>query len=237
MASLLLVTEDNGFATAAEALSNADLTVTRAHAEEAVAVAKHDLPDVLAIDTDSIVEAKPPTSGEMRAPTSYCQNLPGRPRRASQAPTARPMRNGSRIWFAPGRTPREQWCRFAADGAIQRRGRPAPCGDRARPRHGRARRIDAFGHRSPVPGIPFDQGARPRGRSDRHGALDARSRKPAVAGAIGRPVVRHDNSGTADRGDRRLEGCARRAARLAGANQDHRGPACRDGCDRSRRFK
>lgn len=58
MASLLLVTEDHGFATAA-ALSNADLTVTRAHAEEAVAVARHDLPDVLAIDTDSIVEAKP----------------------------------------------------------------------------------------------------------------------------------------------------------------------------------
>jgi CheY-like chemotaxis protein len=59
MASLLLVTEDHGFATAAESLSNADLTVTRAHAEEAVAVARHDLPDVLAIDTDSIVEAKP----------------------------------------------------------------------------------------------------------------------------------------------------------------------------------
>jgi CheY-like chemotaxis protein len=59
MASLLLITEDNGFATAAEALSSADLTVTRAHAEEAVAVARHDLPDVLAIDTDSIVEAKP----------------------------------------------------------------------------------------------------------------------------------------------------------------------------------
>ena len=59
MASLLLVTEDHGFATAAEALSNADLTVTRAHAEEAVAVARHGLPDVLAIDTDSIVEAKP----------------------------------------------------------------------------------------------------------------------------------------------------------------------------------
>ena len=59
MASLLLVTEDNGFATAAEALASADLTVTRAHAEEAVAVARHDLPDVLAIDTDSIVEAKP----------------------------------------------------------------------------------------------------------------------------------------------------------------------------------
>jgi hypothetical protein len=59
MASLLLVTEDNAFATAVEALSSADLTVTRAHAEEAVAVARHDLPDVLAIDADSIVEAKP----------------------------------------------------------------------------------------------------------------------------------------------------------------------------------
>jgi hypothetical protein len=59
MASLLLVTEDNGFATAVEALSSADLIVTRALAEEAVAVARHDLPDVLAIDTDSIAEAKP----------------------------------------------------------------------------------------------------------------------------------------------------------------------------------
>src|SRR5258708_37814032 len=59
MASILLVTEDNGFATAVEAVSSADLAVTRAHAEEAVAVARHDLPDVLAIDTDSIVEAKP----------------------------------------------------------------------------------------------------------------------------------------------------------------------------------
>jgi hypothetical protein len=59
MASLLLVTEDNDFATAAAALSSADVTLTRARAEEAVALAKHDLPDILAIDTDSIVEAKP----------------------------------------------------------------------------------------------------------------------------------------------------------------------------------
>jgi hypothetical protein len=58
MISLLLVTEDIGFATAAEALSRADLTVTRAHAEEAIALARQDLPDVLAIDTDSIAEAK-----------------------------------------------------------------------------------------------------------------------------------------------------------------------------------
>jgi CheY-like chemotaxis protein len=58
MASLLLITEDDVFATAAETLSSADLTVTRAHVEEAIALAKHDLPDILAIDTDSIVEAK-----------------------------------------------------------------------------------------------------------------------------------------------------------------------------------
>lgn len=57
MASLLLVTEDDVFATAAEALSNADLTVKRAHGEEAVALARHDRPDVLAIDTDSVTEA------------------------------------------------------------------------------------------------------------------------------------------------------------------------------------
>jgi hypothetical protein len=59
MASLLLVTDDDGFATAAEALSGADLMVRRAQAEEAVALARQDLPDVLAIDTDSIVEARP----------------------------------------------------------------------------------------------------------------------------------------------------------------------------------
>jgi CheY-like chemotaxis protein len=59
MTSLLLITEDNGFATAAEALSGAELTVTRVRAEEAVALARHELPDVLAIDTDSIVEARP----------------------------------------------------------------------------------------------------------------------------------------------------------------------------------
>jgi hypothetical protein len=59
MASLLLVTEDTCFAAAAEALSSADLTVTRARAEETVALARHDLPEIIAIDTDSIVEAKP----------------------------------------------------------------------------------------------------------------------------------------------------------------------------------
>jgi chemotaxis response regulator CheB len=59
MVSLLLVTEDNGFAAAAATLSSADLIMTRAHAEEAVTLARHDRPDVVAIDADSIVEAKP----------------------------------------------------------------------------------------------------------------------------------------------------------------------------------
>jgi hypothetical protein len=58
MTSLLLVTEDSGFATAAEALSTAGLIITRVHAEEAVALARQHLADILAIDTDSTVEAR-----------------------------------------------------------------------------------------------------------------------------------------------------------------------------------
>ena len=58
MASLLLVTDDACFAAAAAALSNAELTVTRAQPEEVVALARRELPDILAIDTDSIAEAK-----------------------------------------------------------------------------------------------------------------------------------------------------------------------------------
>ncbi|HEY4985943.1 MAG TPA: hypothetical protein VII39_04925 [Bradyrhizobium sp.] len=57
MASLLLVTEDRGFATAAQALAGADLTVSHAHAEEAVAMARQEAPDVVVIDADSVVEA------------------------------------------------------------------------------------------------------------------------------------------------------------------------------------
>lgn len=58
MASLLLVTEDHGFAVAAEALSGPDLTVTHAHAEEAIATARQGLPDILGVDMDSVVEAR-----------------------------------------------------------------------------------------------------------------------------------------------------------------------------------
>jgi len=59
MTSLLLVTEDPGFATAAAALSTSDLAVSHAHAEEAIAIVQRSLPDVFAIDTDSVVEAGP----------------------------------------------------------------------------------------------------------------------------------------------------------------------------------
>jgi hypothetical protein len=59
MVSLLLVTEDHGFGVAAEALSSPDLAVSRSHAEEAVALAQRELPDIVAIDTDSIAEAGP----------------------------------------------------------------------------------------------------------------------------------------------------------------------------------
>ena len=57
MASLLLLTEDPVFAVAAAAFSTLELTVTLAHAEEAIAIARRGLPDVLAVDTDSVVEA------------------------------------------------------------------------------------------------------------------------------------------------------------------------------------
>jgi chemotaxis response regulator CheB len=58
MTALLLVTEDPGFAVAAAALSKSDLTVTLAHAEETIAVARRLRPDVFAVDTDSVVEAE-----------------------------------------------------------------------------------------------------------------------------------------------------------------------------------
>jgi hypothetical protein len=58
MASLLLVTEDPAFALAAEAISSSDLTITHAHAEEVIAIARRDLPDILAVDTDSVAEAE-----------------------------------------------------------------------------------------------------------------------------------------------------------------------------------
>jgi hypothetical protein len=58
MAALLVVTKDDGFAAAAHALAGAELTVTRADVEDAVAVVRQDHPDIIAIDADSIHDAK-----------------------------------------------------------------------------------------------------------------------------------------------------------------------------------
>ncbi len=58
MTTLVVVTKDDGFGTAAQALAGAALTVTRADVEDAVAVARRDHPDVIAIDADSIPDAK-----------------------------------------------------------------------------------------------------------------------------------------------------------------------------------
>jgi hypothetical protein len=54
MAGLILITEDDALAVAIQALSCAELTVRCVHVEEAVASARHDRPDILAVDTDSI---------------------------------------------------------------------------------------------------------------------------------------------------------------------------------------
>ena len=59
MASLLLITEDHCFAAAMDALANTELRVTRAQPEEAIALARHELPDSVAIDADSVADAKP----------------------------------------------------------------------------------------------------------------------------------------------------------------------------------
>jgi CheY-like chemotaxis protein len=63
MAGLLVITEDDAFALAIQALnfqalSGAELAVTCVHAEEAVAAARHHRPDILAVDTDSIRDAQ-----------------------------------------------------------------------------------------------------------------------------------------------------------------------------------
>jgi CheY-like chemotaxis protein len=69
MTALVVVTEDDAFATAIRALAGADLSaglsvtsaelsVTCVHAEEAIASARHDRPDLVAVDTDSIRDSR-----------------------------------------------------------------------------------------------------------------------------------------------------------------------------------
>src|SRR5262249_57309284 len=58
MAALVVVTEDDAFAAAIQALANAGLAVSRVHVEEALAAAHHDRPDILAVDTDSVRDSQ-----------------------------------------------------------------------------------------------------------------------------------------------------------------------------------
>ena len=65
MTTLVVVTEDDAFAAAIQALAGAglsvtgaDLSVTCVHVEEAIASARHDRPDIVAVDTDSIRDSQ-----------------------------------------------------------------------------------------------------------------------------------------------------------------------------------
>jgi len=58
MAEIVLITEDDAFATAASALASDTLVLRRVNAEDAVAIARSDRPDVLAVDVDSVHHAR-----------------------------------------------------------------------------------------------------------------------------------------------------------------------------------
>jgi hypothetical protein len=65
MTGIVVVTEDDAFAAAIQALAGAELSVTGAelsvtcvHVEEAIASARHDRPDIVAIDADSVRDSQ-----------------------------------------------------------------------------------------------------------------------------------------------------------------------------------
>ncbi len=58
MVEIVLITEDDAFATAAEALVNDTLAIRRVNPEDAVAISRRDRPDILAIDVDSVRYAR-----------------------------------------------------------------------------------------------------------------------------------------------------------------------------------
>ena len=58
MAEIVLITEDDAFATAASALASDVFTLRRVNAEDAVTIARSDRPDVLAVDVDSVHHAR-----------------------------------------------------------------------------------------------------------------------------------------------------------------------------------
>jgi len=57
MAALVIVTEDEAFASAFQALASDELALSCVHVEEAVAIVRRDRPDILAVDTDSVRES------------------------------------------------------------------------------------------------------------------------------------------------------------------------------------
>jgi hypothetical protein len=58
MVGIVLITEDDAFAVAADALANDTLAIRRVNPEDAVAVSRRDRPDILAIDVDSVRSAR-----------------------------------------------------------------------------------------------------------------------------------------------------------------------------------
>ncbi|HTO67798.1 MAG TPA: hypothetical protein VMM15_41800 [Bradyrhizobium sp.] len=58
MIEMVLITEDDAFATAADALASDALTIRRVNPEDAVVIGRRDRPGILAIDVDSVRYAR-----------------------------------------------------------------------------------------------------------------------------------------------------------------------------------
>jgi hypothetical protein len=58
MVEIVLITEDDAFAAATDALAGDGLAIRRISHEDAVAVSRRDRPDILAVDIDSVRDAR-----------------------------------------------------------------------------------------------------------------------------------------------------------------------------------
>ena len=58
MVEIVLITEDDAFAAAADALADDTLAIRRVNPEDAVVVSRRDRPDILAVDVDSVRYAR-----------------------------------------------------------------------------------------------------------------------------------------------------------------------------------
>jgi hypothetical protein len=58
MVEIVLITEDDAFAAAADALAGEALAIRRVSPEDAVVVSRRDRPDILAVDVDSVRHAR-----------------------------------------------------------------------------------------------------------------------------------------------------------------------------------